>query len=114
MTTCKLCGLAGLRWVEMDGKWRLYQDQTLHLCGKFRRQTAIAAERGGKLVLPKPSLETAFNKGAWKQKEKPEDKPPPEALYDFRHVWWSWIDAEPKKTARPEIAKQQEFAEMVP
>lgn len=114
MTTCKLCGLEGLRWVETDGKWRLYLGDALHLCGKFRRQKAVAAEKGGKLVLPKPSLEIAFTKGAFKLKPKEEDKPPPEALYDNRHVWWSWIDAEPKREVRPEMAKQQEFVGMVP
>lgn len=43
--TCKHCGLGGLQWRQTDGKWRLYEDSTMHSC-----RQGIAAARAAKEV----------------------------------------------------------------
>ena len=30
--TCRLCNKTGLRWVNVEGKWRLFEGKTIHKC----------------------------------------------------------------------------------
>jgi hypothetical protein len=35
--TCLHCGMTGLKWGQVDGKWRLHEGKTQHNCPAFRK-----------------------------------------------------------------------------
>jgi hypothetical protein len=43
--TCKYCGKQGLRWAQVDGKWRLKGLEGLHTCPEYAEKKAAARNR---------------------------------------------------------------------
>lgn len=35
--TCKYCGKSGLKWVNKDDKWRLYDGDEPHFCDNYKK-----------------------------------------------------------------------------
>jgi hypothetical protein len=83
MSQCKRCSRDGLRWVQTDGKWRLYAGDTVHVC-QWTKPPVRTPQKA----------QSAFTSGAakWEAKQPPKEKFPPEADGDWQHLYWAFLD----------------------
>jgi hypothetical protein len=83
MSQCKRCKRDGLRWVQTDGKWRLYAGETLHVC-QWTKPPVRTPQRA----------QSAFTAGAakWEAKQPPKEPFPREADGNWQHLYWAFLD----------------------
>jgi hypothetical protein len=109
MSQCKRCQKDGLRWVQTDGKWRLYAGDTLHVC-QWTKPPVRTPQRAR-------AAQSAFTAGVakWEAKQPPKEPFPREADGDWQHPYWAFTDYVVDRKIVPKNPQQiPMFSEMVP
>jgi len=90
MAICKLCKTDGLVWKSTEGRWKLYYSSgDPHLCRPTREKLAKKIQR-------RLTSEEFWNMPQLLKWEASQPKPepiPPEALWNYTHPWFSFLDA---------------------
>jgi hypothetical protein len=86
MSQCKRCKCDSLRWVQTDGKWRLYAGDTIHVC-QWTKPPVRTPHRAR-------TAQSAFTPGVakWEAKQPPKVPFPHEADGDWQHPYWAFTD----------------------
>jgi hypothetical protein len=109
--SCKFCGVDGLSWKQVAGKWLLiYPSGQTHLCRQTREKIAKK--------IAKPTAESVWDLKAlakWEAKQ-PVPEPPPREPFAFTDPWFNFLDGgDPRpRIAKTQLAKQETFEELIP
>jgi hypothetical protein len=108
--TCRWCHTDGLQWKQIDGRWRLiYPSGQSHLCRATRDKLVKS------IAKPKQEFWDMEAVRKWEARRPKKEPMPAEAMNDFKHPYWNWLDDAPKN---PKIIKtraaQQETFELIP